>query len=190
MIRKTLTSVCAALALAGGLVAPVAAKAIATDSVFFVSTDFGDGLDTFAAFGDSFATKGTAFDDVFLFFAPPVESQIEFDVAADYLKGATVRFTGFDFGYFNGFTADGVDVTSLPTGASYLTKFALGGESASHYLNSGIYFVEVTGVSKADGGGFSGNFNTTAIPEPDSLALMLAGVGLLGTMVRRRKQNV
>jgi hypothetical protein len=194
MIRKTLTSICAALALAGGLVAPVAAKDITTQAVYFDSLSFGDGLDTSGMFGDAFAKKGASFDDVFLFFSPPVDSQISFDATADYLKGKpSVNFTGMDFGVFNFSNYDaqgnllGVNVSSLATDQSYLTKFSLGGESAD-FLGSGIYFVEVKGFTKLAGGGFSGNINTTAIPEPGSLSLLLAGLGLIATLVRRRKR--
>lgn len=34
------------------------------------------------------------------------------------------------------------------------------------------------------------NVSVTAVPEPESYALMLAGLGLMGTIVRRRKQAV
>ncbi len=193
MIRKTLI---VAAALAAGLAAPAfadASKDIVTQDVFFNTLSFSDGLNTVGQFGNSFAATGT-FDEVFLFFSPPVASQIAFDGSADYAKNkATVSFTGFDFGVLNQENFDdngnflGVNVSSLPLDQSYRTKFAFGGESAD-FLGSGIYYIEVRGTALVAGGGFSGDINTTAIPEPGSLALMLAGLGLVGTLARRRKQ--
>ena len=37
---------------------------------------------------------------------------------------------------------------------------------------------------------FADNFTITAIPEPETYAMLLAGLGLLGFTARRRKQNV
>lgn len=38
-------------------------------------------------------------------------------------------------------------------------------------------------------GGSIDNVSVTAVPEPESLAMMLAGLGLMGTIARRRKQK-
>ncbi len=39
-------------------------------------------------------------------------------------------------------------------------------------------------------GSYAGNFTVSAIPEPETYAMLLAGLGLLGFMSRRRKENV
>jgi len=195
MIRKTLTSACAALALAAGVATPAFADAthdINTQDVFFNFLDFGDGLDMYGEFGNTFAAKGT-YDEVFRFFSPPVPSQISFDAAIDRIGGsASFKFTGFDFGVVNYENWDaqgnflGVNVTSLDMGDSSFNKFSLSGESAD-FVGSGWYYVEIKGVSLLPNGGFGGHINTAAIPEPTNVALLLAGLGLLGTMARRRK---
>ena len=195
MIRKTLLSACAAVALAGPAFAG-ATHDIVTQDVFYDTLDFTDGLNTSGPFGVTFGGKGS-FDEVFLFFAPPTESQIQFDGVADYFKGkATVSFSGFDFGVFNALNYDGVtgaflgaNVTSLPLDQSYLTRYAFGGESAD-FLGSGVYYIEVRGTSLAAGAGFGGHINTTAIPEPTNVALLLAGMGLVGGLARRRRQSI
>lgn len=193
MIRNTLLAACAAVALAGPAFAGTTHD-IATQDVFFNPLAFTDGLNTAGTFGVTFDGKG-AFDEVFTFFAPPTSSQIQFDGSADYVDGkATVSFTSFEFGVFNGLDYDGqtgdvigANVTTLAMDQSYLTKFAFGGQSAD-FLGSGVYYFEVKGTSLAVGSGFGGHINTTAIPEPTNVALLLAGLGLLGGLARRRNQ--
>ena len=194
MIRKTLTA--AALALAVGLASPAFAKDIGTNSVYFVNMSFGDGLDTFGDFGDGAVAKGRTFDDVFLFFAPPTQSQVSFFGSADRsMSGSTTfKFTGFDFGVLNYQLTDtnsnvvGINGTSLAMDDASFTRQAFVGQSHD-FVGSGIYYLEVEGVSTAANGGFSGSIFTTAIPEPTNVALLLAGIGLIGTMARRRKQQ-
>ena len=56
-------------------------------------------------------------------------------------------------------------------------------------LHSGAYALEITGQLLANGGGFNGVLTTTPVPEPSSLALMLAGVGAMFSLARRRKNH-
>lgn len=39
-------------------------------------------------------------------------------------------------------------------------------------------------------GSYSGTLNVSPVPEPETYAMLLAGLGLVGFMVRRRKENV
>ena len=194
MIRKTLLAATAALALAGPAFAG-ATHDIVTQDVYYNTLEFADGLNTSGLLGVTFDGKGS-FDEVFLFASPPIASQIQFDGTAEYVGGkATVSFTGFDFGVFNQLNYDdvtgdflGANVTSLSMDQSYLTRFSFGGQS-SDFLGSGIYYIEVKGTSLVAGSGFDGHINTTAIPEPANVALLLAGLGLVGGLARRRRQT-
>jgi hypothetical protein len=49
--------------------------------------------------------------------------------------------------------------------------------------------VSTTGTGSISGGidTFRYSFNVSAVPEPESYAMLLAGLGLLGTLARRRK---
>lgn len=54
-------------------------------------------------------------------------------------------------------------------------------------LHSGTYYLEITGDIVSNGGSYSGVLTTTPVPEPTGWALMLAGLGAMGVLARRRK---
>lgn len=192
MIRKTLT----ALALAAGFAVPAFANAthdIDTQDVYFTPMSPTTGLDTAGAFGVDFDSAG-AFDEVFRFMVPPTSStsQVSFLGFADDFFGLSI--SSVDFGVFNYERSNddfsvfyGVNVTSLATTNSLTLPFAFFGQSQD-YLGSGIYYIEVKGTALADSSGFGGYIFTTAIPEPGNVALLLAGLGIVGGVARRRKQ--
>lgn len=69
---------------------------------------------------------------------------------------------------------------------------APGGESLSLGYDqslSGASFITVTGVSNASGGAIYAGEIAAVIPEPETYAMLLAGLGLMGAVVRRRSKN-
>jgi hypothetical protein len=76
---------------------------------------------------------------------------------------------------------------------------APGGASPNEYtlsfssLTAGDHYLQI--LREDHGGGTGFNINVTAelaapVPEPETYAMMLAGLGLLGVMARRRKQKL
>ncbi len=57
-------------------------------------------------------------------------------------------------------------------------------------LAANTYTLEIRGdVVGIAGGSYSGNFNVAPIPEPESIAMLFAGIGLLGYSARRKNKN-
>ncbi len=52
---------------------------------------------------------------------------------------------------------------------------------------STLYYVNVTGVTSGSmGGAYNGAIQLAPVPEPETYAMLLAGLGLMGAVVRRR----
>ncbi|MCK6407196.1 MAG: FxDxF family PEP-CTERM protein [Rhodocyclaceae bacterium] len=57
-------------------------------------------------------------------------------------------------------------------------------------LSAGNYHIDFTGtVDGSAGGSYLAAVSVVAVPEPETYALLLAGLGLMGTVARRRSRN-
>ena len=65
--------------------------------------------------------------------------------------------------------------------------------STSHSVlltSGGDYYLQATGTATGSGGGnYLVSLNVAPVPEPETYALMMAGLGLMGFVARRRKQQ-
>lgn len=92
--------------------------------------------------------------------------------------------------------ADPVDLTISLAGASFSGSTTVSGSrfipNAFNFssLADGNYVISFTGLSTSSSGSFGGGFvqaSVAAVPEPESMAMVLAGLGVAGTLLRRRK---
>ena len=52
------------------------------------------------------------------------------------------------------------------------------------------YAFRIHGTTLGTGGSYGGTISVTSVPEPESYALFLAGLGVMGAIARRRRENV
>lgn len=92
-----------------------------------------------------------------------------------------------------------IDFTSimLMQGANTMATFAnMGTDAQEHYtlsqtlLTAGSYSIVVSGTQTPGAASYAGNLAVVAapVPEPETYALLLAGLGVLGFVARRRRQ--
>ena len=133
-----------------------------------------------AYFGN--ANVGATFDD-YLKFSIPADSSGNGQANVIGLAGENITFTEFSLTESNIGTING----------------ATGGSTSSLIFNGGAapgsYTLKVAGTRTGTYGSYAGNIgiapvNVSAIPEPETYAMMLAGLGLLGFSARRRNNNV
>lgn len=56
--------------------------------------------------------------------------------------------------------------------------------------SGGNYYLNVTGISNGEFGGlYNGAISVTAVPEPESYAMLLAGLGVMGAIAVRRNKR-
>jgi hypothetical protein len=61
-------------------------------------------------------------------------------------------------------------------------------ELATGSLSTGNYYLKVEGtINTSDSISYAGNIAVTAVPEADTYAMLLAGLGLVGVVASRRK---
>lgn len=80
------------------------------------------------------------------------------------------------------FNADDTFVSSSSTPGGASIGLSVSAQAA------GNYYINVTGITTAPAGGiYTGAISVTAVPEPETYAMMLAGLAALGFLARRRQ---
>lgn len=113
------------------------------------------------------------------------------------LTGAST-ITG-DLLSYTGNAKNGLDITNLAlygtsglllTGTQVSTGASDVWQLSSAVLGAGNYYLAVSGsaVSKS-AGSYSLGVTVTPVPEPETYAMLLGGLGLMGVVARRRKQS-
>ena len=183
-----------ALAAAGG------AASAATVGVLYDATT-GDAIANGAALGpglytvvqaDIQPTYTSSFDYVYNF---ALDAKGDLNVAANTYLGPVVDGSA-SFNLYNG-TSTGASGTSTDQVGSTFSFGSTITTTTFSNLSAGSYFFEVTGAPSTPIGTA---FNVTlqapsetgplpAVPEPANMALLLAGLGLMGFMAKRRVRN-
>ena len=138
-----------------------------------------------AIFGNNNVTG--AFNDIFPFYLPAGAGG---DGGGSVISGFAqtgpdvyiTRFTLFDIT-----TNTIIDTGSLTPGIFKAISFPGPLNPTDHYA-----LVVKGGLLPAGhgSGSYAGNFHISPIPEPETYAMLLAGLGLLGFMARRRKESI
>lgn len=190
--------IAAALALAGSVASAATVSSFKDAVTHAVITDpeIGPGLySVFEATGTGATPTEASFDYVYNFFLDAKSSLV---LTGNTYIGPTVGSDTAIANLYNGTSvgASGTAGEKVPGGFSFLGSAI----QTTTYTNlaAGHYFLELSGTTTAAGQAFNVTFQapsatgpggTPAIPEPTNMALLLAGLGLMGFMVKRRSSN-
>lgn len=153
-----------------------------------------DGVGGFNAhFGDTFAasTVNDTFTDVFTF-----QVNRPFDAASSltslYLN--TPQTKDLSIAGFSLYRYDPATHAILGTAIAGINESGFGAHPTDSWslqgygLTGGYYAIQVDGkVRGAGGGAFGADLAISPVPEPQAWGMLLAGVGVMGALARRRK---
>jgi hypothetical protein len=165
-LKRILSALVAGLALAGS------ANAYTYNAGAFNSGTF-----------HPFAGAGYTYFDFGMTFANLVNDATQ-DISDAHLTitGSNVHLNQASVDVFNGVSWVGLGYLQGPT-----TQFWLGNSPGLNYLESHTLSVRVNNANLAGMSGASLTAHVFAVPEPSGVAMLLAGIGAIGFMSRRRK---
>lgn len=146
-------------------IALAAALAVSSIPAFAVSGDLGELSGTPEGFGNFFATGAGVFSDTFTF-----------SIASSQVVSGMTGWAGI--GSFGLVLLDSMGDTVATDTSPGAFSFSLG---------AGSYALNFVGFGAAPGSFYGGS--VTAVPEPETYALMLAGLGIIGFIGARRRER-
>jgi hypothetical protein len=159
------------------LAASLALAGVSANAAVIKSADLDAGADSEFYSFNGVGTVGATFSD---FLA------ISFDGTRDVAGSLSGTSTsGISFTAFNLLASDMSTVLSYGTLTSAGPRLAFGGLDSVHSF--GDYFVHIAGIASGTTG-YSGTLSSiTPVPEPEVYGMLLAGLGLMCFVARRRK---
>ena len=142
-------------------------------------------------FGGSVLGSGMTFSDIFTFNVSEPNASSSFSVVDVPLS---VGGTNFD-GILTGLSLFSAGANGIVGGGDdTLLRSSTSTDGNSLSLNydqplSGASFITVTGISNGTAGAIYAGAVAAAVPEPETYAMLLAGLGLMGAVVRRRSNR-
>jgi hypothetical protein len=136
-----------------------------------------------AYFGATFGANSMgAFADKFSFTVSKLSSLAGLVSSISQSASDGVNITGFDLFNSGGLSFGG---TQLHSGMVDLWTVA-----SAHLVPDTYYFLVSGNVLSNAAVSYSGNISVAAVPEPETYAMLLAGMGVVGFLARRRKGAV
>ena len=175
--------------IAKSLAAAVVLAAASFGSSAALADDISNGpqalalLDNTAFFGDSFANNnnGNTFMDQFKFSVTGVPANLDAIVGSI----SDLPTMGMDITGLSLYSSGGDLITS---GSSMSSGTIDVWTISADALATGSYYLQVNGTMVSNtGASFGGSVMLNPVPEPETYGMMLAGLGVLGFLARRRK---
>jgi hypothetical protein len=136
------------------------------------------------------ATRTGAFNDNFTFTTGPVTSFFSSSVTSINLMGQQdLTFSNVSLRTGAGFGTTVATFAVAQSGAIELRVLPaeVGINPNPTLLANTVYAIHVEGTSSGGIGAYAGTLNVIPVPEPGTYALMLAGLGCVGFLARRRQ---
>lgn len=166
--------VASVLFVSAGFVAQVASAANVVNDYYI--TDLLK-ADSYADITGKF-TKGTTFSDFYHFVVGPTELDAGFYAN----QGKVVGLSISNFDLLNVSTNKVVATGTSDDPGSF--------NIATTLLSQGEYVLRISGaVTGSSTGNYNGTLNITAVPEPETLGMMLGGLALMGVVARRKAKK-
>lgn len=178
-MKKTSQAIIATLLLAGAAFSANAADASHATKPVDLSKNAAKYTASFAS-----GLANATFTDQFSFHVSSTSLLV-----ADVTSTALSASTGLDLTSFAVYSSTG---TLLFSGTQKATGIVDNWKlnASNQVLAAGDYYLQVIGkINSAGAGSLSGNIalKVVAVPEPETYAMLLAGLGLIGFVARRRK---